>query len=188
MVPHFNLQSNSPHNPILKIAVVGNAGGGKTRLSRRLSEVHHIPVTHVDTIQFLPGMKIRPQEETRKVLREITNQEKWLIDGYGPLDLIENRFLLADRVIFIDFPIWRHYWWCAKRQVQSPWKRRSELPENCNEATIEHTLKLFKAIWQIHTKMRPELLRIFKKAQLKDKVVHIQNMKDWNQVFQKGLE
>lgn len=173
--------------PISKITIVGNAGGGKTLLSRKLSKIHDLPVIHVDAVQFQPGMKIRPQDETRNILLEFTNQEKWIVDGYGPLDLIEKRFQLTDRIVFVDFPIWRHFWWCSKRQIQSLWTRRSELPENCNEATWAHTRKLFKTLWQVHTKMRPELLRIFQREQFKNKVIYIQNMKQWNQFFQDGI-
>src|SRR6476469_9572348 len=102
-------------------------------------------------------MKIRPLPETRAALNEITAQENWLIDGYGPLDMIEKRFGLADVVVFIDFHLSRHIWWCTKRQIQSFWSKRSELPEGCNEATWEHTVKLFKALWRVHKQMRPEL-------------------------------
>ncbi len=173
---------------IFKITVVGNAGGGKTLLSRQLSKIHDLPLIHVDAVQFQPGMKIRPQDETRKILLDFTNQEKWIVDGYGPLDLIEKRFLLAERIVFVDFPIWRHFWWCSKRQFQNLWTRRIELPENCNEATWEHTRKLFKTLWQVHTKMRPELLRIFQRDLLKAKLIHIRNLKQWKQLYLNGTQ
>jgi adenylate kinase family enzyme len=183
----FYAKSIVSMKPISRIAVVGNSGGGKTTLSRSLSQIHQSPLTHVDTIQFLPGMVIRPLDETRKTLREITNHEKWLIDGFGPLDLIEERFQLADRIVFVDFPIWRHYWWSTKRQIKSLWTSRSELPEGCDEATIAHTIKLFKILWRVHKKMRPEVLKIFARESLKHKMVFIRNMKEWNQIYNKGL-
>ena len=170
-----------------KIAVIGNAGGGKTRLSRRLSELHQLPVVHVDSIQFLPGMNIRPQDETRSVLRDVAGRERWLIDGFGPLDLIEQRFQLADQVVFIDFPLWRHAWWCSKRQIKSFWQRREELPIGCNEATFAHTVKLFKTLWRVHKQMRPELVRILQRQNLRGKVIFIQNLKQWNRVYRQGV-
>ena len=105
---------------VKKVAVIGNAGGGKTALSRRLAQHYNLPLIHVDSIQFVPGMKMRPYKESISILLEREAQDKWIIDGYGPLDIIEKRFLKADHVIFIDFPLWRHYWWCTKRQIQNP--------------------------------------------------------------------
>ncbi|WP_413288073.1 flagellar protein FlaR [Bdellovibrio sp. HCB337] len=171
----------------MKIAVVGNIAGGKSRLSRALSRVHSLPLTHVDSIQFLPGMKIRPLDETRKALLQVTSQDSWIIDGYGPLDLIEKRFQAADRVVFVDFPIWRHYWWCSKRQVSNLWSRREELPEDCSELTWEHTVKLYKTLWQMHTKMRPELLRIFARDNLKNKMIIVRSLSEWKTLSQQGL-
>jgi adenylate kinase family enzyme len=171
----------------MKIVVVGNIAGGKTKLSRRLAHLHGVPLTHVDTLQFLPGMKIRSLGETRRLLKAVTDQENWLIDGYGPLDLIEKRFQLADHVVFVDFPLWRHYWWCTKRQIQNLWSRRQELPEGCNELTVEHTKKLYKTLWQMHTKMRPELLRIFARENLKNKMIYVRTLQEWKILAEKGL-
>lgn len=171
----------------MKIVVVGNIAGGKTELSRSLAHIHGVPLTHVDSLQFLPGMKIRPMDETRSALKALTDQADWLIDGYGPLDLIEKRFQAADHVVFIDFPIWRHYWWCTKRQIKNLWSRRQELPEGCDELTYDHTVKLYKTLWQMHTKMRPELLRIFARDNLKNKMIYVRTLKEWRTLAKKGL-
>lgn len=170
-----------------KIAVIGNGGGGKTTLSRRLGQIHKLPVTHVDSIQFVPGMQIRALEETRAILGEIADRAEWLIDGYGPLDMIEERFRRADRIVFVDFPLWRHYWWCTKRQIRALWATREELPEGCNEATIAHTVKLFKTLWRVHTKMRPELLKIFARPEISPKMAYIRTLGEWRRAHSEGL-
>lgn len=165
----------------MKIAVVGNAGGGKTTLSRRLAQKYQLPLIHVDSIQFLPGaqMKIRPYKESIQILSEIQNQAAWIIDGYGPLDILIQRFELADQIVFIDFPIWRHFWWCTKRQIQNIWSRRTELPEGCDEVNWAHTLKLYRGIWSAHKQMRPELLRIFAKEKFRGKMIYIHSLAEW---------
>lgn len=172
----------------MKIAVVGNAGGGKTVLSRRLGQRLNIPVTHVDSIQFLPGMIIRPHQESINVLLEVQSTKDWIIDGYGPLDILIKRFEVADRIIFVDFPIWHHYWWCTKRQIQNLWSPRQELPSGCDERSWAHTWKLFKTLWRTHKKMRPELLRIFSREAFAKKVVFIRTMSEWNKIFKNGLD
>lgn len=172
---------------IQKIAVIGNGGGGKTTLSRRLAEHHQLPLTHVDSIQFVPGMQIRPHSETIEILEKVQAQACWLIDGFGPLDIIEKRFHQADRIVFVDFPLWRHYWWCTKRQIKSLWSKRQELPEGCDEASVSHTVKLFKTLWRVHNKMRPELLKMFARSNLKPKMVFVRNLAEWNALFRNGL-
>lgn len=162
-----------------RIAVIGNAGAGKTTLSRLLAKKYNLPITHVDTIQFTAGMNIRPHAESISTLTDIQAQEEWLIDGYGPLDILIQRLNLADQIIFIDFPIWRHYWWATKRQITSLWSPRKELPPNCNDATLQQTLKLYKTIWKVHTQMRPEMLRILSRENFKSKVISIHNLADW---------
>lgn len=162
----------------MKIAVVGNSCSGKTTLARKLSKKYGLPLTCVDSIQFLPGMKIRPHQETIATLTEIQNGPDWIIDGYGPLDIIEKRFELADQVIFIDFSIYRLYFWCLKRQINNLWSRREELPLGCDEVSFEHTRKLLSNISKAHRLMRPELLRIFGREKLKNKMIFVRTLSE----------
>lgn len=172
---------------VRRIAVVGNAGAGKTTLSRSLARIHHLPLTHVDSIQFLAGMKIRPHAESIAILNEIEERPEWIIEGYGPLDIIEKRFQMADRVVFIDFPIWRHFWWCTKRQVKNAWSKREELPPGCDEFSYSQTVKLFRSVWKIHQKMRPQLLKIFARENLKHKMVFVRSYSEWKRIYDHGI-
>jgi adenylate kinase family enzyme len=166
-----------------KIAVIGNGGGGKTTLSRELGRRLNLPVTHVDSIQFLAGMKVRPTDETRKILNDLAAGERWLIDGFGPFDVMEQRFALADRIVFVDFPLWRHYWWATKRQVTSLYKIRGELPAGCSEAGLRATWTMYKALWRVHWKIRPKLLAIFSRVEIAAKMTVIHNLAEWNRCF-----
>ncbi len=172
---------------IKRIAVIGNGGGGKSTLSRALAKLYDLPITHVDSIQFLAGMKVRPAEETRALLEEIAATPRWLIDGFGSLAVMQKRFELADIIIFIDFPLWRHYWWCTKRQLKSIWKPRPELPDGCDEATVAHTIRLYKILWRVHVKIRPELLSMFELSSIKSKVLRINSVRDWKSIFNSGI-
>ncbi len=175
------------NSQITKIAVIGNGGGGKTTLSRRLAEIYNLPLTHVDSIQFLPAMKTRPVDDIRSRLNEIAAQDRWLIDGFGPLDVMEKRFQMADRVIFVDFHLWRHYWWCTKRQVKAQWQTRTELPEGCNERGLGSTIKLYKTLWRVHKVIRPKLLEIFKQQVVSEHLTTVHNLREWQLLFRDGL-
>lgn len=171
---------------VKRIAVIGNGGGGKTTLSTKLSRNLQIPVTHVDSIQFLPQLKKRPIEETREILNRVADEESWIIDGFGPLDVIERRFELADKIIFIDFPLWRHFWWATKRQINSfKNKPRGELPRDCNEATLSHTIDLYKTLWRVHQELRPQFLHLFATPEYRGKVVKITDLSQWFFLFER---
>ena len=172
---------------VQKISVIGNAGGGKTILSRRLAARYSLPVTHVDSIQFLSGMKIRPHQESILALRDIQTKSQWIIDGFGPLDILVERLKLSDVIVFIDLPIWRHFWWSALRQMQNIFSKRVELPDGCNEASVAQTIKLFKTIWQVHTKMRPEMKRILARSEFTNKVVTISTFGQFRSISSNGF-
>ena len=159
----------------MRITIIGNLASGKTTLARILSKEKNIQVTHVDSIQFLPGLLIRPYKETIEILTEIHKQQSWIIDGYGPLDILEKRFELCDQIIFLDPPIWKNYFRLAIRQIKNIFSPRKEMPLGSAELSLGHTIKLFKTIHQIHTKMRPELIRILNRENNKKKLVVLKN-------------
>lgn len=168
----------------LRIAIIGNSCAGKTRLAHRLAERYQLPLVHVDRIQFMEGLRFRPYKESIQILQLEQDRPYWIIDGFGPLDILENRLEKADRIIMIDLPLWLHYFWAAKRVAINLFcGQRKELPPNSSERDLEHILKLFKTIHQIHTKMRPEMLRILARESLRTKTTIISTLKDWNQIF-----
>ena len=138
-----------------RIAIIGNGGGGKSTLARRLGVILDLPVTHVDSIQFLNGWQRRPIEECDRLLNEAANVKSWIIDGFGSDQVIEKRIELADTVVLVDFPIWRHYWWAIKRQLASRKSQRAELPDNCPEFNIAYTWRLLTVMWLVHREYTP---------------------------------
>lgn len=155
----------------MRIVIIGNVASGKTTLARKISIEKNIEVTHVDSIQYQTDLKMRPYTETIEILRQIQARPNWIIDGYGPLDILEERFALADQIIFIDRPIWKNYLYLLYRQFKNLISPRAELPDGCNEINFTHTLKLFKTIGQMHQKMRPELIRILNRDSNKMKLI-----------------
>lgn len=173
---------------VRKIAIIGNACGGKTILSRRLSEYYNLPIVHVDQLQYVEGLKLRPFKETIQLLQQEQNKMSWVIDGFGPLDILEERLKLADAVVMIDLPLWRHYFWAIKRTLKNIFfAQRIELPPNSSERNFQHIAKLFKTIRQIHTKMRPEMLRILNRDVLKRKTILIRNLDQLSLIYKDGL-
>lgn len=72
-----------------RITIIGNIAGGKTTLSRALEQRYQLPLIHIDQLQFLKDMQVRPISEVRKSVQEKMQMPSWIIDGFGPLDLLE---------------------------------------------------------------------------------------------------
>ena len=100
-----------------KVAVFGNAGGGKSALSRRLAEITGLPLYTLDIIQF-PGGRYRPEvkdggkipdDEYLTLHHDILTRDQWIVDGYGSLSSTWERLSAADTLVYIDLPIPAHY-------------------------------------------------------------------------------
>ena len=53
----------SKDSKMRRVAVFGNAGGGKSTLARRLAEITHLPLHSLDTIKYKPGGGEVPRDE-----------------------------------------------------------------------------------------------------------------------------
>ncbi len=142
-----------------RIAIIGNCGGGKSVLSRRLAERYDLPLTFVDAVRLLPFWRRRPLDEVHRILAEVEATDRWIIDGFGPDACIMQRFARADAIVFIDFPLWRHFWWVTKRQLQGIGRGpRPELPAGCRERSLGYTVHLYRSLLHIHLRRRRKLL------------------------------
>jgi adenylate kinase family enzyme len=147
--------------PMKKVAVFGNAGGGKSTLSRRLAEVTGLPLYALDIIQFRGG-RYRPaekdsgrlsNEEYVSIHREILSRDEWIIDGFGSLPTVWERLSAADTLVYIDLPIMTHYWGVTKRFAAGLFQNPKGWPEN--SPVWESTLDGYRVIWLCHRRLTP---------------------------------
>ena len=115
-----------------RVAIIGNACGGKTTLAIKLSRALRINVYLVDKIQWKPNCHRTPLAELKKKRNEILATNRWIIDGWSSWDLIAERFEAADTIIFADYSIHIHYWRAFKRQIKAIFTPRLDLPEDCS--------------------------------------------------------
>jgi adenylate kinase family enzyme len=85
-----------------KVAVFGNAGGGKSTLSKRLSEITGLPLHVLDKIQYLSGGVEVPYEDYKRVYQQILETDCWIIDGFGCMETLWARLAEADSLTFVD--------------------------------------------------------------------------------------
>jgi len=83
-----------------RVAIIGNAAGGKSTLARKLGKALDLPVVHVDSIQYRSGWQRTDTAECDRVLGLAALGDRWIIDGFGSDALIEqhiNITALGDR-------------------------------------------------------------------------------------------
>ena len=156
-----------------RVAVIGNAGGGKSTLCRKLSTARQLPFFPVDHFQWKPGWVPATYAEIKERHDEILTHERWIIDGWGPPDLIIARFDAADTLILVDHPLYIHYWWAIKRQVKCLFVPRLDGPEGCPMLPV--TWPLLKMIWDIHYHARPQLLEMINRYRDRKHVYHLRS-------------
>jgi hypothetical protein len=88
-----------------RVAVFGNAGGGKSALAQRLAELTGLPLYVVDIMQFRPGGAKVPHDEFLQAHADILRRDEWIIDGFGNMAIAWDRFAAADTLIHVDLPL-----------------------------------------------------------------------------------
>ena len=136
-IQHLSLLKNVN----LRINITGNAGAGKTTLSRKLGEALDVPVFSLDSIVWKPGWEKTPPEERRVAEGRLIERPSWIIDGVS-----RTVRQASDIVVFLDVP--RHVcaWRGLKRSLRYRARTRPELPEGCPEWQI--VPRLFRIIYR----------------------------------------
>jgi adenylate kinase family enzyme len=156
---------------VRRIAVLGNAAGGKSTLSLRLSERLGVPYYSVDKALWLPGWRTRADSDFARLHEAWLLEPGWVIDGWGDMAFIEERIALADAVVLVQHPLWRHCLWALKRQCWGILCDRSHGPDGC--PLLRRTWQLVKAMRWIHLYGMPELEKRIEARCRSEAVYHV---------------
>lgn len=152
-----------------RVAIIGNAGGGKTTLSKRMAADLGVPYHSIDAVQWMPGWRFNPQFEA--VHDSWLTEPAWVIDGIGTWSSIEKRFAAADTVLWIDLPLPRHLWWATKRLGKNTVRPDPDVPAGCSLLT--NVYSFYRMILDIDQRHRGRLALAVEKARDSGKVVHV---------------
>ena len=164
-----------------KVAVFGNAGGGKSTLSKRLSEITGLPLYVLDKIQYQArGAKV-PQEDFRRAHQQILESDQWIIDGFGCLETLWPRLDETDSLVFIDLPIYVHFWWVTKRLFTGYFSPPAGWPEK--SPILKSSMTSYQALWLCHKFLTPKYREYVEKAKSGKSVYHIRSTVEILQFF-----
>jgi adenylate kinase family enzyme len=159
-----------------RVAVFGNAGGGKSTLARQLAETTRLPLYAVDKLQFKEGGAAVPHDEYLELHRDLLAQDTWIIEGYGDNTTVCERFGVADTLIYIDLTLPIHYWRVTKRLIKGlfadpeGWPRDSPLWSS--------TMSSYKAIPRCHRYMTPRYQRLVTEMAASKRVAHLRSRRE----------
>ena len=165
-----------------RVAVFGNAGGGKSTLSKRLAERTGLPLIALDLIQYKPGGEKVSDQEYKTAHKEILQQDCWIIDGFGSLDTVWERLEVADTLIYIDLPVVQHYFWVTKRFIKGFWVAPEGYPQN--SPLLRSTLNSYYTVWLCNKKLTPKYRDYVNKAKATKRVFHLQSTKNLEEFWQ----
>ena len=140
---------------VARIAIIGNAGGGKSTLARAMATSRDLALVEVDKLLWQPDWSETPDDQYQAEHAPLIAGESWLIEGLGKLETIRDRLLRATWIIFIDMPLWMHFWLAAERQIA--WaKGELEHPPAGNHTMIT-TKDMFLTLWETEQDWMPTI-------------------------------
>lgn len=156
-----------------KVAVFGNTGGGKSTLSKRLSQITGLPLHVLDKIQYQPGGAEVSPEEYRQNHEQILATDRWIIEGFGSMETLWLRLNEADTLVFVDLPLYVHFWWVTKRFITGYFKPPEGWPQN--SPILRSSLTSYRTLWLCHKYLTPKYREYIKQAQTTKSVYHIKS-------------
>jgi adenylate kinase family enzyme len=141
-----------------RAVIIGNSGGGKSTLARRLGAAWQCPPVEIDGVMWQPGWQLKPVEVYNAEHARLISGESWIIDGLGRLDSIPARLACATDIVLVDMPLWVHFWLAAERQIQ--WAAGSIEYPPAGLAAMPSTEALFRTIWEVDQTWMPEIRRL----------------------------
>ncbi len=156
-----------------KVAVFGNAGAGKSRLSRKLADITDLPLHVLDLIQYRTGGVQVPDEEFQQAHRQILATECWIIDGFGSLETLWERLDAADTLIYIDLPLPLHFWWVTKRLISGFFVPPPGWPEQ--SPIWKSSLTSYRVLWLCHQRLTPRYRDYVSEARNFRQVYHLRS-------------
>lgn len=152
-----------------RIVVIGNAGGGKSTLARKLALARGFQHVEIDRLLWQDGWKLTPIDVYMRQHEDIIASDGWVIDGLGEQTSIPGRIARATELILIDMPLWMHFWLAAERQIAWATGKLEHAPGGI--AQMPPTQALFRTIWDVEQNWMPGVRKLCNEAEAQGKTI-----------------
>ena len=161
-----------------KIVVLGVSASGKSTFARLLAEKTQLSLVHMDGIMWKPNWQYIGDEETVRLIKEVTEKNSWIIEGFIKKDAQVNLFNKADTLLYLDYPAWLPALRYIKRWWQHRKDPRPELPGCSEKFSFEFLKRVFlkKEVYRLE--------QLLKKGDYNAKTVRLKSPKEATEFLQ----
>lgn len=164
-----------------RVAVFGNAGGGKSTLSAKLARLTGLPLHVIDVMQYRDG-RYRPNcvhkgklplDDYLDLNRKLLSRDSWIIDGFDTEALAWERFAAADTLVYVDLSLAAHYGGVTRRLLAGLFRNPRGWPDD--SPVWESTLSSYRVIGLCHRHLTPKYRRLVADAAMHKSVYHLRS-------------
>lgn len=156
-----------------RVAVFGNAGGGKSTLARQLSKLTDLPLHVIDRMQHRDGGSEIPEGQFLAAHADLLARDTWIIDGFGSAETAWARFDQADTLVHVDLPLATHAWWVTKRLMKGLFVAPDGWPTG--SPLLRSSLNSYAVLWPCHRKLTPRYRQIVADSAASKRVHHLRS-------------
>lgn len=152
-----------------RIAIIGNAGGGKSMLARRIAASIGVSYVEIDSLLWRQNWKTADPACYDSAHQRVISRDRWVIDGLGRRESIPARLSRSTEIILVDLPLWVHFWLAAERQIA--WSKGPIDNPPGGVTSAPPTELLFRTIWEVDQTWMPDLRKQIDQAEADGKPV-----------------
>jgi adenylate kinase family enzyme len=152
-----------------RILIIGCSGAGKSTLARRMGEILHLPVIHLDCEYWKPGWQPTPDGDFDQIVARLIERDRWIMDGnFGRT--LPSRLARADTVIHLVFSRWRCLWRICNRVLLNCNfnYERADMAAGCGE---QWDWEFIEWVWKFRRDVHPRNVEMLAKFAQRVKVV-----------------
>ncbi|MBK0002691.1 hypothetical protein [Erwinia sp. S38] len=162
-----------------RIVILGNAGSGKSTLSRILGAKTNYPVAHLDRLFWGPQWTKPEPAAFRARVSDVVNTETWISEGNYPRRTFDLRIPAADLIVWMDTPRIICLFRVLMRSLRN--QKRSDLPDGCTEKINAEFFAFLHYIWKFESNDRPKIERLRLEYGPEVPVIHLKNKRQIEQ-------
>ncbi len=142
-----------------RIAIIGNAGSGKSTVARKMQSFCDLPLHHLDTY-FWKSNWTPPNRDEYKIIHDrLCDQNEWVIEGTN-LSLWEHRMNRAEIIIILKIPRYLCLWRIFKRTWRYYGKQAPSSAQGCHERFNWKFVKFLHWVWCFHSKYETKITEL----------------------------
>jgi adenylate kinase family enzyme len=141
-----------------------------------------LPLYILDKIQYRSGGAEVPHDDYKLAHQQILDSDRWIIDGFGCMETLWLRLNEADTLVFVDLPLYVHFWWVTKRAIAGYFNPPDGWPEN--SPILKSSLSSYRVLWLCYKYLTPRYREFIEQAQSSKNVYHIRSSEQIAQFFE----